>query len=68
MLDSDLPESSSVLPLRVSTPGLVQWDSHTLDCFVKDGQALARLKPGRHQITASVKNQKLTTWVEVQVR
>lgn len=68
MLDSDLPEASSILPLRVSTPGPVQWHSRTLDCFVKDGHALARLKPGRHQITASVGDRKLTTWVEVQER
>jgi hypothetical protein len=68
MLDSDLPETSSILPLRLSTPGPAQWDSRTLDCFVKDGQALARLKPGRHLLTASVGEQKLKTWVEVQER
>ncbi len=68
MLDPDLPEASSIIPLRLSAPGPVQWDSHTLDCFVKDGQALARLKPGRHQLTASVGEQKLKTWVEVQER
>jgi hypothetical protein len=68
MLDPDLPETSSNLPLRLSTPGPAQWHSRTLDCFVKDGRALARLKPGRHQLTASVGEQKLKTWVEVQER
>ncbi len=68
MLDSDLPETSSILPLRLSTPVPAQWHSRTLDCFVKDGQALARLKPGRHLLTASVGEQKLKTWVEVQER
>jgi len=68
ILDSDLPEASSILSLRLSTLGPAQWHSRTLDCFVKDGQALARLKPGRHQLTVTVGDRKLTTWVEVQER
>jgi penicillin-binding protein 1C len=68
VMDPDLPESSSILNLRLNIPSNVQWSSQTLECFVEDGHSRARLQPGRHEITASVDGRRLTTWVEVRAR
>ena len=68
VMDPDLPESSSILNLRLNIPAIVQWSSQTLECFVQDGRSRARLQPGRHEITASVDGRRLTTWVEVRTR
>jgi len=68
IMDPDLPESSSILDLRLNIPANAHWSSRTLECFVANGQAQARLQPGRHEIIALVDGRRLTTWVEVRAR
>lgn len=52
-LDGDLPQEGGVIPLRATSSARVRWRSESLDCGEEDGEAVARLAPGEHQLTAT---------------
>lgn len=61
-IDPDLPATSRNIRLKLDCNEPVQWTSPTLEC---DGFH-ARLKPGRHQLVATVNGQRLETWIDVE--
>ena len=67
VLDPDLPPSSRLLDLRVKGCETPRWESPTLDCQARDGQATAVLREGRHtlRVLDPATNQWRETWIVV---
>ena len=63
-LDGDLPESSQWIPLRATRE--VNWQSDSLQCEFRENGIYARLRPGRHRLTARVNGRQLKTWIDVE--
>jgi penicillin-binding protein 1C len=66
-LDPDLPGNGKKLVLKAQGKGFIHWNSPTLRCEVQNGQAIAWLKEGRHELTASDSSTggQTNTWVTV---
>lgn len=65
-LDPDIAGNGSRLMLEAEPPAGVKWMSGTLEVRVEGGRAIALLKPGRHQITASRGSETAKTFVIVE--
>ncbi len=67
LLDPDLPEAGSWLPLRAQGTGAIDWQSTTLTVEWRRGRPYARLCEGRHELTARdlATGSKAETWIEV---
>ena len=63
-LDPDLPATSHEVDLR-GRGGQLQWESATLECVERDGQAVVRLRPGRHELVMTSNGVRVTTWIRV---
>lgn len=65
-LDPDIAGNGSRLMLEAEPPAGVKWTSGTLEVRFEGGRAIALLKPGRHQITASRGSETAKTFVIVE--
>ena len=63
-LDPDLPRTSHEVDLR-GRGSQLRWESATLECGERDGQAVARLRPGRHELVMTSNGVRVTTWIRV---
>jgi penicillin-binding protein 1C len=67
-LDPDLSEGGSHLVLRCAGDAPVRWDSHSLKIQQKNGQTIALLTTGKHELTATDETCGLQTTVRIEVR
>ncbi len=67
LLDPDLPDHGSRLPLRARGRGTVDWHSDSLEVTSENGSSIARLRTGRHRLAATdeATGETLETWVVV---
>lgn len=65
-LDPDIANNGSHLVLEAEPRADVRWYSSTLKVQSEDGYAIAILTPGKHEITASLRDQTARTWVIVE--
>ena len=63
-LDPDLPATSHEVDLR-GRGAQLQWESATLECGERDGQAVVRLRPGRHELVMTSNGVRVVTWIRV---
>lgn len=65
-LDPDIPNNGSHLMLETEPRGVVQWSCPTLEVHTEGSRTLAILKPGRHEITATLRGKTVRTFVIVE--
>lgn len=65
-LDPDIPNNGSHLMLEAEPRGVVQWSCPTLEVRAEGSRTLAILKPGRHEITATLRGKTARTFVIVE--
>ncbi|MBX7212312.1 MAG: penicillin-binding protein 1C [Verrucomicrobiaceae bacterium] len=65
-LDPDIPNGGNRLILQSAPAAGVRWSSPTLEVRTEAGRAVAILKPGRHEITATLDDSAARTFVIVE--
>ena len=70
LLDFDLPERGRLLYLTAEGADKAEWSSDSLKCKCQDGQSVALLALGRHELTVRDPRTGATqrTWIEVKER